>query len=80
MKLYIEPCGEYPLHELDITDWLAKENEFDFQCTSTIEILQETSDAYLIVFYYRAVAYYRRDQYWLPKSQCEIVERTGPKG
>jgi len=79
MKLYIEPCAEYPLHELDVADWLAKEKGLDTKSAGTIEIIQETSDAYRIVFYYRAVAYYRKDQYWLPKSQCEIVELTGPR-
>lgn len=79
MKLYIEPCSNYPLHELEITDWLAKENEFDSKCTGTIDIMYETSTAYCIVFDDETKEYDRSYQYWLPKSQCKIIERTGPK-
>jgi|NGEPerStandDraft_9_1074522.scaffolds.fasta_scaffold23129_2 hypothetical protein len=77
MKLYIEPCDEYPLHELDITDWLAKEKGYDTQVMGTIMITQETSDAYWIFIFDTPERPCHRD--WLPKSQCKIVERTGPK-
>jgi hypothetical protein len=75
MKLYIEPCEQYPLHELDITDWLAKENGFDPQLIEEIEIIKETEDAYCI----ERAGTYHNIQKWLPKSQCKIIVRTGPK-
>jgi hypothetical protein len=75
MKLYIQPCELYPLHELDITDWLAKEKGFDSQLTEEIEIISEKPDAYCI----GAKTENLSGEYWLPRSQCKIVERTGPK-
>jgi len=75
MKLYIEPCSKYPLHELDVTDWLAKEKGYDTKETGMIEIIKETEDAYCI----ERAGRYHNVREWLPKSQCKIVERTGPK-
>lgn len=78
MKLYIKPCDEYPLHELDVTDWLAKERGYDTQATGTIEILYITENAYCIEPTALSNGHFSyRD--WLPKNQCKIVERTGPK-
>ena len=79
MKLYIRSCWEYPLHELDIPDWLAKEKGFDSQFTGTIDIIKETEEAYVIAFQDETINDFQRDRYWLPQSQCKIVERTGPK-
>jgi hypothetical protein len=79
MKLYIKPCWEYPLHALDITDWLAKEKGLDTQLTGEISIETVKSDAYKIAFRAGASEYYQKYEYWIPRSQCEIVERTGPK-
>ena len=73
MKLYISACSQYPLHELEVTDWLAKENGLDTISTGDISIRSETEDAYMI-----DVGMYK-DYIWLPKSHCKIVERTGPK-
>lgn len=83
MKLYIEPCSVYPLHELDITDWLAMERGYDTQASGTINIIYVTENAYCIELedipkYDDHRHYYYRE--WLPKSQCNIIERTGPKG
>jgi hypothetical protein len=76
MKLYIEPCAEYPLHKLVITDWLAEEKGFDTKLTGTIVIVSDLENAYRIEI---GTKIFHSHQELVPKSQCEIVERTGPK-
>jgi hypothetical protein len=81
MRLCIEPCEEYPLHELDVADWLAKEKRYDSQLKGTISIIYVTEDAYCIDVMITDTDkhHYFRRRHWLPRSQCKIVERTGPK-
>lgn len=80
MKLYISACSEYPLHELEVTDWLAKEKGLDTISTGDISIRSETENAYRIEIWIAVGDAYMLDGYkWLPKSHCKIVKRTGPK-
>jgi hypothetical protein len=74
--VYISACNQYPLHELEVTDWLAKENGLDTISTGEISIYNEIPDAYQIEV---DLNYGLYTYIWLPKSHCKIVERTGPK-
>lgn len=69
MKLSITPSEEYPRHELEIKDWLAKEKEFLNQFKSRVSILKETEKAYEIALEKSG------EEHWIPKSQCKIIER-----
>ena len=69
MKLSITPSEDYPRHELEIKDWLAKEKEFINQFKSRVSILQEREQAFQIFLEKSG------EEHWIPKSQCEIVER-----
>jgi len=70
MKLSIVPSEKYPRHELEIQDWLAKEKEFYNQFKSQVTILRTTEKAYQIKLEKS------EEGYWIPKSQCKIIERT----
>jgi len=69
MKLSIIPSQEYPRHELDIDDWLAKEKEIYNQFKSEVVILISTEKAYQISIKKSG------EIHWIPKSQCRIIER-----
>ncbi len=69
MKLSITPSEQYPRHELEIQDWLAKEKEFYNQFKSQVAILRTTEKAYQIRLEKSG------EEHWIPKSQCNVVER-----
>ncbi len=69
MKLSIVTSEQYPHHELEIKDWLAKEKEFYNQFKSQVAILKTTEKAFQIRLEKSG------DEYWIPKSQCRIIER-----
>lgn len=69
MKLSIVPSPEYPRHELEINDWLAKEKEFFNQFKSGVVILRSTEKAYQISLEKSG------EVHWIPKSQCRVIER-----
>lgn len=70
MKLYIIPSQEYPRHELEIPDWLAKEKEIFNQFKSGVVILRSTTKAFQIALEKSG------ELHWIPKSQCKIIERN----
>ena len=69
MKLSVTPSEQYPRHELEIQDWLAKEKEFYNQFKSQVMILRTTEKAYNIRLEKSG------EEHWIPKSQCRVVER-----
>lgn len=69
MKLSIIPSSEYPRHELEIQDWVAKEKEIYNQFKSGVTILRSTPKAYQIALEKSG------EVHWIPKSQCKIIER-----
>ena len=69
MKLTVKPSEKYPRHELDVKDWLAKDKEFYNQFKSEVIIQRETFKAILITIEKSG------EEYWIPKSQCKIIER-----
>jgi hypothetical protein len=70
MKLSITPSEEYPRHELEIHDWLAKEKEILNRQKQEISILNESEKAYQIKFKNGV-----QEEHWIPKSQCKLIER-----
>ncbi len=73
MKLSIIPSADYPRHELEINDWLAKEKEFFNQFKSGVSIQKATEKAYQIALEKSG------EVHWIPKSQCKIIERKEVK-
>ena len=69
MKLSIIQSEEYPRHELEIEDWLAKEKEFYNQFKSQVVILRTTEKAIQIKLEKS------EEEHWIPRSQCRIIER-----
>jgi len=69
MKLSIIPSQEYPRHELEIPDWLAKEKEIFNQFKSGVVIRRSTTKAFQIALKKSG------ELHWIPKSQCKIIER-----
>jgi|GEM_PF-3173024 len=69
MKLSTIPSQEYPRHELEIPDWLAKEKEIFNQFKSGVVILRSTTKAFQIALKKSG------ELHWIPKSQCKIIER-----
>lgn len=69
MKLSVTPSEQYPRHELEIQDWLAKEKEFYNQFKIQVTILRTTEKAYNIRLEKSG------EEHWIPKSQCRVVER-----
>lgn len=81
MKLSIIPSEQYPHHELDVKDWLAKEKGIFNRNKQMISIEKESKSridrkgdpnqgAYYIKFQTGV-----QEEHWIPKSQCRIIER-----
>ena len=81
MKLSITPSEEYPRHELEIQDWLAKEKGILKRHKQEISIVKESkkrtddngnpnNGAYYIKFKNGV-----QEEHWIPKSQCKLIER-----
>ena len=70
MKLSITQSTEYPHHEIEIPDWLAKEKEIQNRQKQEITIVTESKKAYQIKFKNGV-----QEEHWIPKSQCKIIER-----
>ena len=70
MKLSIIPSSEFPRHELEVQDWVAKEKEFYNQFKSGVVILRSTPKAFQISLEKSG------EVHWIPRSQCKIIERT----
>lgn len=61
---------KYPAHRLKISKWLTDKNEISNRIHKLVEIKRETEKAYLISFDIPV-----ENEYWIPKSQCEIQQR-----
>lgn len=66
MKLSIIPSEQYPRHELEVQDWLAKDKGFYNQFKSGVTILNTTEKAYQIELEKSG------EIHWIPKSQCKL--------
>ena len=69
MKLSIIQSEEYPRHEIEINDWLAKQKGIYNQFKSGAIILRVTEKAYQVSLEKSG------EVHWIPKSQCKIIER-----
>jgi hypothetical protein len=85
MKLSIIPSQEYPSHELEIADWLAKNKEIYNRQNQQITIINESSEriepdgklnkgAYQIKFE-KGV----QEEVWIPKAFSKIIKRMEAK-
>lgn len=70
----IQPSDKYPKATMKIQSWLCEKNEIANRHRTQISIEAETEKAYLIKFITGVP-----EEHWIPKSVCEIVQRTGAR-
>jgi hypothetical protein len=71
MKLSIVPSQKYPLHQIEITDWVAKTK--DIKYGRDVTIVDEEDGVYEILAY---DSQYDWKRHWIPKNHASISERT----
>lgn len=63
----LKKSERYPNHVLNINKWIAESKEILNYQKKFVDITKETEKAYLISFDIPV-----ENEYWMPKSQCEI--------
>ena len=70
----IQPSSKYPKATMKIQSWLCDKIEIANRFRTQISIEAETEKAYRIKFTTGIP-----EEHWIPKSVCEIVQRTGAR-